>query len=110
MDEKQTNHLKSYGITYWVLQQGFEAEWLLNYRGGSFLFKYVKAFENELIMRGVSYEVLAADKVVAIKRYVTKPDVNMDIMKLEVAPKNCRLLAQIEAAVGRRGHFSFDLC
>lgn len=87
MDEKQANHLKSYGITYWVLQQGIEAEWLLNYRGGSFLFKYAKVFEDELIVRGVSYEVLAADKVIEIKRYVTKPNVNMDIMKLEVAPK-----------------------
>ena len=87
MDDKQTDHLKSYGITYWVLQQGIEAEWLLNYRGGSFLFKYTKVFEDELIIRGISYEVLAADKVIAIKRYITKPDVNMDIMKLEVAPK-----------------------
>ena len=87
MDDKQTNHLKSYGITYWILQQGIQAEWLLNYRGGSFLFKYAKVFEEELIVRGVSYEVLSADNVVEIKRYVTKPNVNMDIMKLEVAPK-----------------------
>ena len=37
MDDAQTNHLKAYGLTFWVLEQGGKAEWLLNYRGGSFL-------------------------------------------------------------------------
>ena len=43
MDEgKQTNHLKAYGIAFWVLQNDIELEWLLNYRGGSFLIKYYR--------------------------------------------------------------------
>jgi len=37
MDDDQANHLKAYGIAYWVLQNDIEVEWLLNYRGGSFL-------------------------------------------------------------------------
>jgi hypothetical protein len=44
IDEDQNNHLKAYGITYWVLDQGLEAWWLLNYRGGSFAFQHLPAF------------------------------------------------------------------
>ncbi|MFN7261743.1 MAG: asparagine synthetase B, partial [Cyclobacteriaceae bacterium] len=40
MDEKQSNHLKAYGIAYWVLKMDQEVDWLLNYRGGSFMTKY----------------------------------------------------------------------
>ena len=36
-EESQANHLKAYGIAYWVLQNDIEVEWLLNFRGGSFL-------------------------------------------------------------------------
>ena len=37
MDETQSNHLKAYGIAYWVLERDVEISWLLNYRGGSYL-------------------------------------------------------------------------
>ena len=37
MDDRQTNHLKAYGVTFRTLKRGGTAEWLLNYRGGSFL-------------------------------------------------------------------------
>ncbi|MDP4267860.1 MAG: asparagine synthetase B, partial [Bacteroidota bacterium] len=47
MDEVQKNHLKAYGIAYWILQKDVEVSWLLNYRGGSFMVKYNKAFEDE---------------------------------------------------------------
>ncbi len=87
MDETQKNHLKAYGITYWVINQEVEAEWLLNYRGGSFLFKYTQKFENELVVRGVSYEVISDAQAVAIKNEIGSPSANMDVMKLEVAPK-----------------------
>ena len=56
MDEvSQRNHLKAYGITYWVISQGVETWWLLNYRGGSFCFAYTPTFEKECKTRGVSY-------------------------------------------------------
>ena len=46
MDEKgQRNHLKAYGVKSWILAQGVEAWWLLNYKGGSFAFVYTPAFE-----------------------------------------------------------------
>ncbi|MEH0155208.1 asparagine synthetase B [Limibacter armeniacum] len=87
MDNTQTNHLKAYGVAYWVLEKGVEAEWLLNYRGGSFLFKHTQDFENELVVRGVGYEVISDAQAVSIKEEITSPEANMDVMKLEVAPK-----------------------
>ncbi len=87
MDDSQSNHLKAYGIAYWVLQNEVDAEWLLNYRGGSFMIPYLQAFENELIIRGVSYEVLSDAQAVQIKEMIAGPEANMDVMKLEVAPK-----------------------
>ena len=58
-DSEQNNHLKAYGIAYWVLQNDIEIEWLLNYRGGSFLMDNYKTIEEECIIRGVSYEIIA---------------------------------------------------
>ncbi|MCS6822885.1 MAG: asparagine synthetase B [Cytophagaceae bacterium] len=87
MDKAQKNHLKGYGIAYWVLTQDTEVNWLLNYRGGSFMFAYQSRFENELIIRGVSYEVISNAQYMEIVNYISNPDVNMDVMKLEKAPK-----------------------
>jgi hypothetical protein len=87
MDEDQKNHLKAYGIAFWTLKNGLEADWLLNYRGGSFLIKYAQSLENECKIRGVSYEVLADSKVTSILNEISDPSVNMDMVKLEKAPK-----------------------
>lgn len=88
MDEvSQKNHLKAYGITYWVLSQGVEAYWLLNYRGGSFAFPYTSTFERECKIRGVSYEILADAQFAAIQENILNPEVNMDVIKLEKAPR-----------------------
>ena len=88
MDEThQRNHLKAYGITYWVLSQGVEAYWLLNYKGGSFAFVHTAAFEKECKTRDVSYEVMADAQFAAIENEILNPEVNMDKIKLEKAPK-----------------------
>ena len=87
MDETQHDHLKSYGIAFWVLKNGEEVDWLLNYRGGSFMLKYSQKAESECKIRGVSYEVLADAKVTSILTEITDPSVNMDLVKLEKAPK-----------------------
>src|SRR5579862_8396469 len=71
MDDEQKDHLKSYGIAFWTLKNGEEVDWLLNYRGGSFMLKYNKAVEDECKIRGVSYEVLADAKVSEIITEVT---------------------------------------
>lgn len=87
MDDVQKDHLKSYGIAFWTLKNGEEVDWLLNYRGGSFMMKYNQNIENECKIRGVSYEVIADAKVAAILTEVSDPSVNMDVVKLEKAPK-----------------------
>ena len=87
MDEEQTNHLKAYGITYWVLENQITAQWLLNYRGGSFLIPYSKSVETECVIRNVSFEVLADAKAAAILNEISREDVNMDALKLEKSPK-----------------------
>jgi hypothetical protein len=88
MDEKsQKNHLKAYGITYWVINQGVEAWWLLNYRGGSFAFPHSKAFERECLTRNVSFEVIPDAQLNKILADISNPEINQEAIKLEVAPK-----------------------
>ncbi|TAF45145.1 MAG: asparagine synthetase B [Sphingobacteriales bacterium] len=87
MDEDQKNHLKAYGVAFFCLKKNIDVDWLLNYRGGSFLIKYNQSIENELKIRGVSYEVIADAKVNAILTEITQAEVNQDIVKLEKAPK-----------------------
>lgn len=87
MDESQSNHLKAYGIAYWVLENNVDVDWLLNYKGGSFMFQYYQKFENELIIRGVSYQVISDARANQIVNEISSPSVNTDLMKLEKAPK-----------------------
>jgi hypothetical protein len=87
MDGAQANHLKAYGITFWALQHGSEADWLLNYRGGSFAIPYSQVIETECNIRGVSYEVLADGQYNLILAGIADPERNEDIVKLEKAPK-----------------------
>jgi hypothetical protein len=87
MDDSQKNHLKAYGISFWVLKQNVEVEWLLNYRGGSFLIKHLQPIENECVIRGVSYEIIANAQAIGIKQEISNPEVNMDVVKLEKPPK-----------------------
>ncbi len=87
MDLKQEQHLKAYGIAYWVLEHQITVDWLLNYRGGSFAFPYAKIFEDECVVRGVSYEVTPDAKYASIVTEIENPEVNEDVVKLEKAPK-----------------------
>lgn len=87
MDNRQTNHLKAYGVAFWVLEHDVVIEWLLNYRGGAFLMPYLNSIEEQLIIKGVSYEVVADSRVNAIKTEIANPEVNMEVVQLEVAPK-----------------------
>jgi len=85
--EGQKNHLKAYGITYWVLDKQQNVKWLLNYRGGSFLMPLIDSIEKECLVRGVSYEILSNEKVEAILKDIESPSQNMDAVILEKAPK-----------------------
>lgn len=88
MDEdNQKNHLKAYGIAFWVLQQEVEVEWLLNYQGGSFLIKNLHPIVNECTIRNVSYRIISDAQAISIKQEIANPQANMDVVKLEKTPK-----------------------
>lgn len=87
MDELQKDHLKSYGIAYWVLEQDIEVKWLLNYRGGSFLMEHHPEIENESVIRGVSFEVISDTQASGILNEIAQPDVNQDAVAMNKAPK-----------------------
>ena len=87
MDEAQKDHLKSYGITYWILGKDLEAEWLLNYRGGSFLLPYTSEIEKECLIRGITFEKISDSKVLDIHAQIAQPEVNMETVKLQKAPR-----------------------
>lgn len=73
MDEKQKNHLKAYGIAFWVIEKEVSVEWLLNYRGGAFLMPHLVTIEEELMIRGVSYQILTEGQVNQIKSEISNP-------------------------------------
>jgi hypothetical protein len=87
MDNTQKDHLKSYGIAYWVLSKEVEVQWLLNYRGGAFMFRHAPQIETELNVRGVSYHVISDAQAASIEAEIANPEANMDVMKLEKLPK-----------------------
>src|SRR5690625_7053403 len=85
MDETQTVHLKSYGIAYWVLEHDVEAWWLLNYRGGSFIFPYSVRFERECKTRGVKYKVTTDVHFNGKLKEISKLEINMNVLIMEMA-------------------------
>ncbi|MDD2382045.1 MAG: hypothetical protein WCY58_12570 [Mariniphaga sp.] len=87
MDDTQRNHLKSYGIAYWVLQRDVEVKWLLNYRGGSFLMQHHGDIENECVIRGVAFETITDAQASAILNGIAQPEVNQDAVSMNKAPK-----------------------
>ncbi len=87
MDNSQRNHLKAYGIAYFVLERDVEVDWLLNYRGGSFMFRHHKIFEDECLIRGVSYQIIADAQAQLILNQIADPEVNKEAIKLHKAPK-----------------------
>ncbi len=87
MDESQKNHLKAYGIAFWALQNELEIHWLLNYRGGSFMIPASKTLTKECDIRGITYEVVGDAAASNILAEIANPEVNMDAVKLEKAPK-----------------------
>ncbi len=87
MDLNQTNHLKAYGITFNEIELGSTADWLLNYRGGSFLIDYSDELALKCRLRGVTFESLSNSQVVEIYSFVQSDDQNMEVVRLEKAPK-----------------------
>ena len=87
MDLKQTDHLKAYGITYNALVNGVKADWLLNYRGGSFMIDYTDKLATQCRVEGVAFDLESASEATQIYSIVQSDDKNMDVVRLEKAPK-----------------------
>ena len=66
MDMGQRDHLKAYGLTFWILENNVNVEWLLNYRGGTFMTDSSPAIEKECRIRGINYELINASETMAI--------------------------------------------
>jgi len=85
MDRGQSNHLKAYGLTFWVLEREEPAEWLLNFRGGSFLLPDVQAVRDQAALRGVRIESLSGADLAQVRARMAEG--NMEAVPLEKAPK-----------------------
>ena len=87
MDLKQTDHLKAYGVAFWILQHNGTVDWLLNYRGGAFMVDYSDVAARECRIRGVLFEPASASDASSIYAEVQREDNNMDVVRLEKVPK-----------------------
>ena len=87
MDNTQTNHLKAYGVAYHALKKGYEVQWLLNYRGGSFAVPFDTEGRTECLLKGVSFEVVPPARLNSILSEIAQPEMNTDAVKLEKAPR-----------------------
>ncbi len=87
MDLTQTDHLKSYGVTFRALESGLKADWLLNYRGGSFLIDYSDKIVSDCLLEEVYFEQISLGQAAQIYSEVQSEDNNMDVIRLEKAPR-----------------------
>lgn len=87
MDQVQTNHLKAYGLIFNALKNGQTAQWLLNYRGGSFLIASSESVRRDALIKGVFIEAISNAKAAAITAEIERADVNMAVVPLEKAPR-----------------------
>jgi hypothetical protein len=87
MDDQQQNHLKAYGLAFHALKGGAYVDWLLNYRGGSFLIPHSANVESECRVRGVSFETISDNRTNTILQEIASPAVNMNVVRLETAPR-----------------------
>ena len=85
MDNLQNDHLKAYGIAYFSISKGHNVEWLLNYRGGSFLINDIQFIKSECKIRGVTFENINSSELINV--YSIIEENNMDIVLLEKKPK-----------------------
>jgi hypothetical protein len=85
--DTQKNHLKAYGISYWLLENNQKVKWLLNYRGGAFLLADTNETRKECTVRGVSFEVLSDSKTEKILLEISSPSLNQEAIVLEKAPR-----------------------
>ena len=82
MDDAQQNHLKAYGLTYKAIKAGASAEWLLNYRGGSFLLSDTPELRRQAALDGISIEPVDGGQLGQIRGEIAAK--NMDGFTLDI--------------------------
>lgn len=87
MDINQSNHLKAYGVVFNEIKNGAKADWLLNYKGGSFLLDYTDDLVLKCQLREITFEPLTPQDLVELYSFVQSDDQNMEVMRLEKAPQ-----------------------
>lgn len=87
MDNSQGDHLKAYGVAYWALTKNIPVDWLLNYKGGSFMLDYADFVAAECRIRGVDFAPVSGAQAALIYSEVQSEANNMDLVRLETAPK-----------------------
>ena len=85
MDGQQRNHLKAYGLAFWILERDIDVDWLLNYRGGSFSVQAHDLIAQEARIRGVGFEIVSEPDIARI--YAQIDGANMDVVRLEKSPR-----------------------
>jgi hypothetical protein len=86
MDLQQADHLKAYGVTFNAIKDGYAGDWLLNYRGGSFMFDYSDQLALRCRLKGVSFSQLSNVEAIQLYAFVQSEEQNMDVVRLEKAP------------------------
>jgi hypothetical protein len=85
MDLGQSDHLRAYGVVFNGLSAGIKFQWLLNYRGGSFLTDRNDQVEDLCKLRGVSFAPVSDGELAEIAAQIE--GANMERIELEKAPK-----------------------
>jgi len=81
MDEEQENHLRAYGLVYWTIGEGESAEWLLNYRSGSFLIPHQQRVLEKAALMGVTVRPLSGAELASVRADIEAG--NMEAVPLE---------------------------
>ncbi|NCX96473.1 MAG: asparagine synthetase B, partial [Chitinophagia bacterium] len=85
--EGQVNHLKAYGIAYAALKAGMQVDWLINYKGGSFVMDDAASMVKLCKLRDVNHQIMTDAEYTNVLTQIANPDFNGDVIRLEKAPR-----------------------
>lgn len=85
MDLEQGNHLRAYGVAFHCLEAGENVNWLLNYRGGSFLMEDTQRARLDARLLGVDFQVIDEGERESIRQLMAQE--NMEEVLLEKPPR-----------------------
>lgn len=85
MDLEQHNHLRAYGVAFHCLEAGENVNWLLNYRGGSFLMEETQRAVLDARLLGVDFRIIDEGEREGIRQVMAQE--NMEEVLLEKPPR-----------------------